>query len=283
MIDHKLQLHKITLTSNIESPHPVKLDFRHAGMKTWTFISAMTLMLSVTPARGETLAAVIDWGQRLELGPLVGGTVISTHGEVGDRVAGGSELMRIDPVPYEYKVAAAQARVEAARVNHESNRQQYERQQELYDIGSLSTVELEESSYASIRADSAYRLAQAELDLARYNLDKTSTRVPFDAWIIDKQVFAGQNLSTRQVIPVSYVVAPVGRYVATVTAPPGFAAAPPAGLEVEVEVKGVSHSGKVSFPRESTRLVAGKYTVEFTDKNLLILPGTPASVTIRRH
>ena len=104
----------------------------------------------------------------------------------------------------------AEARAEATRVDYESSRQLHERQQELYDIGSLSTVALEESSYASIRMESAYRLARAELELARYNLDKTSMRAPFDAWIIDKRVFVGQSLSTKQIIPVSYVVAPVG-------------------------------------------------------------------------
>lgn len=251
-------------------------------VKTWMLISLMTFMFPITSAWGESLAAVVDWGQRLELGPLVGGTVITANAEVGNRVEKGSELMQIDPTPYGHRVAAAEARVESTRVDYESSRQRHERQQELYDIGSLSTVALEESSYTSIRMESAYRLAQAELELARYNLDKTSMRMPFDAWIIDKQVFVGQSLSTHQIIPVSYVVAPVGRYVATVTANTKDTARPPVGTEVEVAINGTARTGTVSFPRESIRLEAGQFTVEFTDEDLLILPGTPARVIINR-
>ena len=264
-----------TLRMNIRYP-------RFARMKTWMLISLMTFILPFTPAWGETLTAVVDWGQRLELGPLVGGAVITANAEVGDRVDKGHELMQIDPTPYRLRVAVAEARVEATRVDYESSRQFHERQQELYDIGSLSTVALEESSYASIRMESAYRRAQAELELARYNLDKTSMRAPVAAWIIDKRVFVGQSLSTNQIIPVSYVVAPVGRYVAIVAANPDDTVHPLVGSEVEVEINGTAHTGKVSFPRESVKLEVGQFTVEFTDEDLLILPGTPARVIIHR-
>ncbi|MDA9982282.1 hypothetical protein N9H39_06015 [Gammaproteobacteria bacterium] len=251
-------------------------------MKTWMLISLMTAVFPITSAWGETLAAVVDWGQRFELGPLVGGTVTTANAKVGDRVEKGSELMQIDPTPYQHRVVVAEARVEATRVDYESSRQLHERQQELYDIGSLSTVALEESSYASIRMESAYRLAQAELELARYNLDKTSMWAPFDAWIIDKRVFVGQSLSTKQIIPVSYVVAPVGRYIATATASTNDTARPPVGSEVEVEINGAARAGTVSFPRESIRLEAGQFTIEFKDEDHLILPGTPARVIINR-
>ena len=59
----------------------------------------MTAVFPITSAWGEALTAVVDWGQRLELGPLVGGTVITANAEVGDRVGKGSELMQIDPTP----------------------------------------------------------------------------------------------------------------------------------------------------------------------------------------
>jgi membrane fusion protein (multidrug efflux system) len=86
-------------------------------VKTWMLISLMTFIFPITSAWGESLAAVVDWGQRLELGPLVGGTVITANAEVGNRVEKGSELMQIDPTPYGHRVAAAEARVESTRVD----------------------------------------------------------------------------------------------------------------------------------------------------------------------
>jgi len=277
--------HDMLNIATTRNPDTLRIKNRYPhffGMRTWMLISLMTFMVPITPVWGETLTAVVDWGQRLELGSLVGGAVITANAEEGDRVDKGSELMQIDPTPYRHRVAVAEARVEATRVDFESSRQLHERQQELYDVGSLSTVALEESSYASIRMESAYRRAQAELELARYNLDKTSMRAPVDAWVIDKRVFVGQSLSTNQIIPVSYVVAPVGRYVAIVAANPDDTVHPLVGSEVEVEINGTAHTGKVSFPRESVKLEVGQFTVEFTDEDLLILPGTPARVIIHR-
>ena len=165
-------------------------------------IISLSLLLFTTSARGETLQATVDWAQTFELGPLVGGTVVSTSANVGDRLDQGGELMRIDPAPYQHQIIISEAQVKSAESLYESARQAHQRQQELFDIGSLSTVALQESSYAVTRAESDYRLARAKLDIARHDLAQTILKTPFDAWIIDKRAFVGQNLSTQQTIPV---------------------------------------------------------------------------------
>lgn len=251
------------------------------GQICFAIVVALVFM-PATPACAETLSATVDWAQRQELGPLVGGTVTATFAEIGDRVSTGMEMMRIDQTPYLYEVRASEARVESTGADFQSSRQHYDRQQELYEIGSLSTVQLEESGYALKRAESAHKLAQASLELARYNLDKTSTRAPFDAWVIDKRVFVGQNLSTSQAIPVSYVVAPAGLYIATIDTPLAVGEWPDIGTAVEIEVSGNVVTGKVTFPPLENPAGAGVLTVSFIAKDLLLLPGMRVNVTINR-
>jgi multidrug efflux pump subunit AcrA (membrane-fusion protein) len=192
------------------------------------------------------------------------------------------ELMQIDKSPYLHRVRASEARVESTRVDFESSRQHHDRQTELFDIGSLSTVQLEESSYALVRAESAHKLAKAELELARYDLDKTTTRAPFDGWVIDKRAFVGQSLSTSHIVPVSYVVAPAGEYIVMISPPPDTAMLATVGTLVEIEINGEIFAGKITFPRASGGTEPGQVTASFTADDKLILPGTRATVRISR-
>ncbi len=245
-------------------------------------LAACLIVFPFSAAWADTWAAITDWAQRLELGPLVGGTVSEAYVETGDRVTAGMELMQIDKSPYLHRVRASEARVESTRVDFESSRQHHDRQTELFDIGSLSTVQLEESSYALVRAESAYKLAKAELELARYDLGKTSTRAPFDGWVIDKRVFVGQSLSTSQIVPVSYVVAPAGEYIVMISPPPDTAMLATVGTLVEIEINGEIFAGKITFPRASGGTEPGQVTASFTAEDKLILPGTRATVRISR-
>jgi multidrug efflux pump subunit AcrA (membrane-fusion protein) len=226
----------------------------------------------------DSWSAVLDWGRRLEIGPLVGGTVTSAPADTGDRVSAGAVLVEIDPAPYLSRVRAAEARVESTRADYESSTQHHERQAELYDIGSLSTVELQEAEFALKRAESAHRLAQVEHELALYELEKTKTRAPVDGWIIDKRVFVGQNVSASQIIPISYVMVPDGEYIAVISPPPGTDAIQSIGTSVEVAVKGKSYRGSVAFPPAPGRLAPGQSAVKFRAEGELFPPGTPATV-----
>jgi len=259
-----------------------QLRRRKFSSTTGRVLAALVFCLPLTSIQADSWTATVDWAQRLELGPLVGGAVTATYAETGDRVSAGTEMMKIDPAPYLHEVHAAEARVESTLTDFESSRQHHERQEELYAIGSLSTVQLEDSEYARKRAESAHRLAQARLEQARYNLDMTTTHAPFDAWVIDKRVFVGQNLSTNQAIPVSYVVAPAGKYIATVTMPPETGGLLQIGTGAEVEVNGSKYAGKVTFPPLASPPDTGRMTISFSGKDLLLLPGTQVIVTINQ-
>lgn len=270
-----------------ENTHRRQIQRKRAVCPICWIVATLLSCLSVTATRAEPWTATVDWAQQLELGPLVGGTVTATYAEIGDRVTAGMELMRVDPAPYLHEVQAVEAQVESTRADVESSRQHHERQEELYDIGSLSTVQLEDSGYSLKRMESAHRLAQARLEIARYNLDKTATRAPFEAWVIDKRVFVGQNLSTSQAIPVSFVVAPAGRYIAitnTVQANAVQEVTEPVeiGRKVNVEINGKTYPGTVTFPSLSNPPAAGGMTISFSDDSLLLLPGTQVSVSLNQ-
>ena len=230
----------------------------------------------VLPVYGEPIGAIVDWADRLELGPVVGGTVVYIGATVGDRVQKGDDLMRIDPIPYEHTVAMREAELKASKARYESEQQEYLRQQELYEIGSLSTVSLQQSELKLTHAESDYLLAEAQHKLALYKLNQAHLKAPFDAWVIEKRVTVGQNLSTRQAIPISFVLAPFGSYIA-VAKFDNSVNLPPIGSEVRVEVNGEEYTGKTLFPHVSNEQVTLR--IQFSHDSL-ILPGTRANIVV---
>lgn len=94
------------------------------------------------------------------LGLRVGGKIIDRPVNLGDRVAAGQVLARIDPADLRLGLDSARAALGAAEVNYTQTATDYKRYQDLRAQGFISTAELE-------RRESGLQAARAQLDQAR--------------------------------------------------------------------------------------------------------------------
>lgn len=161
-------------------------------------VEARTLSPSLT-AYGSLRPA-----RRLSLPAQVGGRVVSVNPalELGGLVEAGETLVQIEQADYELAARQASARLKEARAELELERgRQAFAQQELESfedfrepVRSPENLELilREPQLRRIRA--TIERAQADLDLARLNLDRATITAPFDSIVEAEEIEIGQVL-----------------------------------------------------------------------------------------
>ncbi len=118
--------------------------------------------------------------------PLVArvqGTVKKIGFHEGDKVKAGTVLFELDPREYQAEVKRAEGVVTekiAAKKNHDA---EYKRQKLLYEQNVDSEQKFERIEAQKYQADAALRSAEAELELAKLNLEYTAIKAPFDGWV----------------------------------------------------------------------------------------------------
>lgn len=167
-----------------------------------------------TPALVETILAersdhrpqlevlgLVEPARDIVLSPRVGGQIITMHEAFvpGGIISEGQELLRIDPADFERLVTArrsalreVQAELAIEQGRQEVARQEFELLGEEISPEDRSLV-LREPQIESIRA--RLQAAEAELDQAKLDLERTTVRAPFDAQILTRQVNVGSQVS----------------------------------------------------------------------------------------
>jgi len=138
----------------------------------------------------------------VELKPQVGGRVEEMAAEFlpGGHLAAGEKLLRIDPA--DYRLAVEQLRGEVAKAEaelrlEEGNQLVAQKEYELFGdevSESERALMLRQPQLDSLRA--AVVAAEARLQQARLDLERTTVRVPFNAVVVSREVNLGANVST---------------------------------------------------------------------------------------
>lgn len=169
-------------------------------------------LVEVTTAeRGDYPALVEAWGEvmparEVALQPRVSGTVIKVTDayEPGMQVTEDELLLRIDPS--DYALAVEQRRAELARAQaelerEEGNQRVAQREFELVG-GDVSEQEkalmLRKPQLRTARA--VVDSAQAALEEARLNLQRTRLRAPFNAVVLERHINRGAQVSSGTVV-----------------------------------------------------------------------------------
>lgn len=161
--------------------------------------------------RGHFPARVEAWGEvipsrQVALQPRVSGTVISVTDayDPGMQVKANELLLRIDPT--DYALAVEQRRADLARAQaqlqqEEGNQRVAQREFELVG-GDVSEQEkalmLRKPQLQTARA--SVDAAQAALEEARLNLQRTRLRAPFNAVVLEANVETGAQVSSNTVV-----------------------------------------------------------------------------------
>jgi multidrug resistance efflux pump len=139
---------------------------------------------------GAPSGDIVVLRQSVAIVPNVAGEVIDVPVQPNTPLKTGDVLFRIDPAPYEAQVRQIEAQLKLAEMNLERAGQLEQRQ-----AGTLATLQQREAERDALRA---------QLDSAKWNLDKTTVRAPSDGFVTNVGLRKGARVAA---FPVSAVMA----------------------------------------------------------------------------
>ncbi|EJM96058.1 efflux RND transporter periplasmic adaptor subunit [Herbaspirillum sp. YR522] len=143
---------------------------------------------------------IVDWQaysgrieavDRVDVRPLVGGTLTAVHFKDGALVKKGDVLFTIDPRPYAAEVARAEAQLQGAEARAAYTAADVARGQRLLGDNAIARRDYEEKQNASREAAANVAAAKAALRAARLNLEYTQITAPVSGRISRAEVTVG--------------------------------------------------------------------------------------------
>lgn len=174
------------------------------GLNGYSWLSGVTaalLLLLPGLSYGQTLNDVLAQDGVLALRAGVSGEVVSVSVEQGEQVTKGQLLLKLGDRVQASTLKAAQTNLAFLGFKLQLAEENYERQQELYDEGSLSTVELQLVELGLLHDQSVVALARAAVDVAEQNLAYTQIIAPADGEVIALPM-VGQRVNVEAGLPV---------------------------------------------------------------------------------
>ncbi|MBI2963634.1 MAG: efflux RND transporter periplasmic adaptor subunit [Deltaproteobacteria bacterium] len=174
-----------------------------------------------TVASTVTASGTVNPVTSVQVGTYVSGPIQAIYADFNSRVTRGQLVAKIDPAPFQVKVAAAQAGVANARakvlkdradlrfqdLNYARNRQLLERQ--LVSQNDLDVARNERDQAAAQLAldEAAVEQARADLEAAKINLAYTNITSPVDGVVVSRNVDVGQTVAASFQTPTLFLIA----------------------------------------------------------------------------
>lgn len=136
--------------------------------------------------------------ERVDIRPLVSGTLTTVHFKDGARVRKGEVLFTIDPRPYQAEVHRSQAALDAARARVAYTASELARGQRLLAENAVAKRDVEEKLNAADEAKAHLQAAQAALEAARLNLEYTRITAAVDGRLSQIKVTVGNVVSAGE-------------------------------------------------------------------------------------
>lgn len=118
----------------------------------------------------------------VNIAPDVASPIVEILIKDNQAVHQGELLIRLDPERYKLALAQAEAALKARDIERQLRQQEAERRAKL-DTQVVSSENRENTASLASAAEAAYREAQAALDLAKLNLERTELRAPVDGYV----------------------------------------------------------------------------------------------------
>ncbi|OSP56833.1 efflux transporter periplasmic adaptor subunit [Pseudoruegeria sp. SK021] len=140
-----------------------------------------------------------------EVRPQVDGIIVERTFHEGDEVALGDPLYTIDAATYQASVAAARAQVTQAEAQLRTATNDSKRLEELISRKIASEQNYETAIGQRDSAAAALQLAQAQLQTAEINLDRTTVRAPLSGYIGRTLTTQGTLVTSGQAQPLAVI------------------------------------------------------------------------------
>ncbi|WP_127090299.1 efflux RND transporter periplasmic adaptor subunit [Aquabacter cavernae] len=186
---------------------------------------------SRTASDSILLTGAVEAQNEASYGFRIGGRILERLVNVGDTVAPGQVLARLDPQDEQNAKRSAQAALAAAEAAVNQSRSQYERQRQLLDRGFTPRAQYEQAEQAFLNARSQMDDATARLRMADDRLSFTELRADSAGVVTQRRAEAGEVVQAGQ--PVVEIARQNGRD-AVFDVPAPLLTALPADPQVEV-------------------------------------------------
>jgi len=124
----------------------------------------------------------------------VSGEIRKVNVARGDHVKAGTVLLELNNHYLQAQLEAASARLNFHRAHMEEMRRTYERDQILFDEGSLSTVELALSNIARLKSVANFKQSGAVLAESKLRLGLSLITAPVDGIVLERHVETGERI-----------------------------------------------------------------------------------------
>lgn len=261
------------------------LPVRQIKTRLWfgLFIILSTLVFS-SAVNAEEWNATLIWGNKASLGTPISGVVVAVEVNAGDFVKQGSVLLRLDDRTQQADVLAKKAVLKAVENDREEAARELERTQELYDRTLISDHDLEVVVIQHDAAKSKYQMAKANLVRAELDLEYSSVRAPFDAWVVNRNVAVGQSIVSRLQVTPLFELVEAGFMLARISVPAEKVSSLHKKKRATISVAGKQYSGQVAHVSlEPTAPGSGKYAVDlmFNSGKTVLRSGLSATVVFK--
>ena len=160
-----------------------------------TFILGCVSLVSWSNGYAQSkLTGIVVPAQVIELAPAVAGKVKSISVAPGQTVMAQTLLLELDTTYLRSALKAAKSQEALKKAELEEAQRSYERDTTLYEEGSLSTVELDQTNLTMLRASSAYEQSVAHRLLVSGRLDSAKVFAPFAGRILSQDFAPGMWL-----------------------------------------------------------------------------------------
>lgn len=242
------------------------------------------LLIATLDAFAQTLQGSIGWNRRVALGFGTSGQVEAVLIQPGTAVNSGEILVRLDAIVYEIALRKVANAEELYRVERDQQRADFDREQTLFEEGSLPAVQLDLEKLELARVEFAYAGALLERQHAEFQLELARLKAPFSAWVIDSAFAPGQYVNHDSDNPPVITLAERGLYLARVLVNAQTAATFKVESDVRVRVDGREFEAIASAiglepvlgPEQNAQYLLA---VRFASDRL-IRPGTACTVTL---
>ena len=207
---------------------------------------ASVIQLSATAtAHALDIPATLHWSKRVELGTPVSGIIKSIAVETGDRVEKDALLIKLDDRNFVAALNKARASVKDLNERRIEAKRELDRAQELYKRPVLSDHDLQTAKNAKVAADSEYESAKAALVKAELDLEYTSIRAPFNAYVLQRNAEVGQTVVSQLKPEILITVAAAGEMLARGYIEQGDLNGSLRGRPAKVAAAGITFDGQV--------------------------------------
>lgn len=128
--------------------------------------------------------------------PNVKGQVVDVPIEALQPVDKGDVLFQIDPEPYEIAVRQLEAQVERAEAEWRLAKVNRDRAEKLVKVQSAAQVDLDIWTANMDAAVASIASGKAQLDNARWQLQETTVRAPYDGYVVNLQLRPGNFVTS---------------------------------------------------------------------------------------